>query len=140
MGGVIYEVLKISFRIPGHQWRKRVNSTSRDFQRMFGYSSLPVLSAPTSNRDKVHWVTRLSHCPSHSARARPLLPRPTGKERPVTGFRHELIGKFLAARYVRRLIGQGVASATIDYISLSAMSYGWTCFILSSMRLIPCRF
>jgi hypothetical protein len=27
-----------------------------------------------------------------------------GKEQPVTGFRHELIGKFLAARHVRRMI------------------------------------
>jgi hypothetical protein len=42
-----------------------------------------------------------------------------GKARPVTGFRHELIGKFLAARHVRRLIGQAADSATVDYISLS---------------------
>jgi hypothetical protein len=42
-----------------------------------------------------------------------------GKEQPVTGFRHELIGKFLAARHVRRMIGQGTGNAAIDYISLS---------------------
>src|SRR5262249_23931701 len=42
-----------------------------------------------------------------------------GKEQPVTGFSHELIGKFLAARHVRRMIGQGAESATVDYIGLS---------------------
>src|ERR1019366_8021728 len=42
-----------------------------------------------------------------------------GKQQPVTGFRHELIGKVLAARHVRRMIGQGAGSATVDYISLS---------------------
>jgi len=42
-----------------------------------------------------------------------------GKEQPVTGFRHELIGKFLAARHVRHIIGQGAGSATVDYITLS---------------------
>jgi len=30
-----------------------------------------------------------------------------GREQLLTGFRHELIGKFLAARYLRRLIAQG---------------------------------
>jgi hypothetical protein len=42
-----------------------------------------------------------------------------GKGQPVTGFRHELIGKFLAARHVRRIIGLGADSATVDYVSLS---------------------
>jgi hypothetical protein len=42
-----------------------------------------------------------------------------GKEQPVTGFRHELIGKFLAARHVRRIIGQDADSAPVNYISLS---------------------
>jgi len=41
-----------------------------------------------------------------------------GKEQPVTGFRHELIGKFLAARHVRRMIGPG-AQAGVDYVGLS---------------------
>ena len=36
-----------------------------------------------------------------------------GKEQPVTGFRHELIGKFLA------VIAQGADSATLDCVSLS---------------------
>jgi hypothetical protein len=43
---------------------------------VFGCGSLPVLSAPTSNRDKMHRVTRLSHWPSHSARTWPPLPCP----------------------------------------------------------------
>jgi len=42
-----------------------------------------------------------------------------GREQPVTGFRHELIGKFLAARHVRHQVQQGPDSATVDYISLS---------------------
>jgi ligand-binding sensor domain-containing protein len=42
-----------------------------------------------------------------------------GKEQPVTGFRHELIGKFLAARHVRRIIEQGAVGSAVDYISLS---------------------
>jgi len=42
-----------------------------------------------------------------------------GKEQPVTGFRHELIGKFLAARQVRRIIERGADRTTVDYISLS---------------------
>lgn len=42
-----------------------------------------------------------------------------GKEQPVTGFRHELIGKFLAARHARLIIRQNAGSATVDYISLS---------------------
>jgi hypothetical protein len=42
-----------------------------------------------------------------------------GKEQPVTGFRHELIGKFLAARHVRRAIMQAPGSTPVDYITLS---------------------
>jgi hypothetical protein len=42
-----------------------------------------------------------------------------GLEQPVTGFRHELIGKFLAARHVRRIIARGTNDTTADYISLS---------------------
>jgi hypothetical protein len=42
-----------------------------------------------------------------------------GREQPVTGFRHELIGKFLAARHVRRMIEQDTAGPAIDYIKLS---------------------
>jgi len=42
-----------------------------------------------------------------------------GIEQPLTGFRHELIGKFLAARYLRRLIAQGRRKSTVDYITLS---------------------
>ena len=42
-----------------------------------------------------------------------------GREQPVTGFRHELIGKFLAARHVRSMIGQAAGGATIRYINLS---------------------
>jgi hypothetical protein len=42
-----------------------------------------------------------------------------GMERPVTGFRHELIGKFLAARHVRHAIQQGASPAVVDYVSLS---------------------
>jgi len=41
-----------------------------------------------------------------------------GKEQPVTGFRHELIGKFLASRHVRQEIQRGVDSA-VDYVRLS---------------------
>jgi ligand-binding sensor domain-containing protein len=41
-----------------------------------------------------------------------------GQEKPVNGFRHELIGKFLAARHVRRMIGQG-SNGTLDYVTLS---------------------
>jgi hypothetical protein len=42
-----------------------------------------------------------------------------GQEKPVNGFRHELIGKFLAARHVRRMIGQGSKETPVDYITLS---------------------
>ena len=37
----------------------------------------------------------------------------------MNGFRHELIGKFLAARHVRRIIGQGAKDTPVDYITLS---------------------
>jgi hypothetical protein len=39
-----------------------------------------------------------------------------GKRQPVTGFSHELIGKFLAARHLRRAIAQKTA---VDYVALS---------------------
>jgi hypothetical protein len=42
-----------------------------------------------------------------------------GREQPVTGFSHELIGKFLAARYLRRLIAQGPGNSAVDYVTLS---------------------
>jgi hypothetical protein len=42
-----------------------------------------------------------------------------GKEQPVTGFRHELIGKFLAARHVRRIIERRTDSTKTDYVNLS---------------------
>jgi hypothetical protein len=42
-----------------------------------------------------------------------------GKEQPVTGFRHELIGRFLASRHVRRMICQGAVNSSVDYIALS---------------------
>jgi ligand-binding sensor domain-containing protein len=41
------------------------------------------------------------------------------RNQPVTGFRHELIGKFLAARHVHRAIRQGQNSTDTDYIGLS---------------------
>jgi ligand-binding sensor domain-containing protein len=42
-----------------------------------------------------------------------------GSERALIGFRHELIGKFLAARHLRRLIESGATPATINYVKLS---------------------
>jgi hypothetical protein len=42
-----------------------------------------------------------------------------GREQLLTGFRHELIGKFLAARYLRRLIAQGPGNSGVDYVTLS---------------------
>jgi ligand-binding sensor domain-containing protein len=42
-----------------------------------------------------------------------------GKERLVTGFRHELIGKFLAARHVRRAMTGAGVKTPVDWISLS---------------------
>jgi ligand-binding sensor domain-containing protein len=43
-----------------------------------------------------------------------------GKQQPVTGFSHELIGKFLAARHLRRAITQGGGRTVVDYVALSA--------------------
>jgi ligand-binding sensor domain-containing protein len=42
-----------------------------------------------------------------------------GKERPVTGFRHELIGKFLASRHVRRSIARVPSKTKLNYVLLS---------------------
>jgi hypothetical protein len=42
-----------------------------------------------------------------------------GREQSLTGFRHELIGKFLAARFLRRVIVQVPGDSVVDYISLS---------------------
>jgi len=42
-----------------------------------------------------------------------------GREQPLTGFSHELIGKFLAARHLRRLIGEGSGVSVVDYVKLS---------------------
>jgi ligand-binding sensor domain-containing protein len=42
-----------------------------------------------------------------------------GKEEPVTGFSHELIGKFLASRHVRRMIEKGASGDGIDYVGLT---------------------
>ena len=42
-----------------------------------------------------------------------------GKQTPVIGFRHELIGKFLAARHVRRAVMQGKEKTDVDYVGLS---------------------
>lgn len=48
-----------------------------------------------------------------------------GKERSATGFRHELIGKFLASRHVRRSIAQAHPTTTVDYVTLSG-DYLWS--------------
>ena len=42
-----------------------------------------------------------------------------GREQPLTGFSHELIGKFLASRYLRRSIMQGSDTSVVDYVKLS---------------------
>ena len=42
-----------------------------------------------------------------------------GREQLVTGFRHELIGKFLAARHIRHAIEQAPNTASVDYLTLS---------------------
>jgi hypothetical protein len=42
-----------------------------------------------------------------------------GREQPLTGFSHELIGKFLAARHLRRFIAQGSGVSGVDYVTLS---------------------
>jgi hypothetical protein len=43
-----------------------------------------------------------------------------GREQALTGFRHELIGKFLAARHLRHVIERGsAASNVVDCITLS---------------------
>jgi ligand-binding sensor domain-containing protein len=43
-----------------------------------------------------------------------------GRDQPLTGFRHELIGKFLAARHIRRLITEDSKPSAVDYIALTA--------------------
>jgi hypothetical protein len=43
-----------------------------------------------------------------------------GKAREVIGFRHGLIGKFLAARHLHRAIRQEAGTQTVDYLALSA--------------------
>src|SRR5262249_2392435 len=93
----IYEVVNGGFGVTGHQWNDRIELTPRDFQRMCRRPSFPVLSSPTINRDKMHWVTGRSHCPSHSTRTRPLLPCPDAlrelwrclRERSTVGFHGE---------------------------------------------------
>jgi len=42
-----------------------------------------------------------------------------GREQSLTGFSHELIGKFLAARYLRRSIAQRPGNSLVDYVALS---------------------
>jgi hypothetical protein len=42
-----------------------------------------------------------------------------GIEQPLIGFGHELIGKFLAARHLRRSIAQGSGNLGVDYVALS---------------------
>jgi hypothetical protein len=43
-----------------------------------------------------------------------------GKPREVIGFRHELIGRFLAARYLHRAICTVAAQPAVDYIALAS--------------------
>jgi hypothetical protein len=57
--GVIYEIVNLARRI-SNGW----------------CLSFPILSTPTSDGHKMNWIARSVQCPSHTARARPLVPRP----------------------------------------------------------------
>jgi len=57
-----------------------------------------------------------------------------GKEQPVTGFSHELIGKFLAARHLRRAITQGSGKASVDYVAPSGDELWLDCSALLLTR------
>jgi hypothetical protein len=76
-----------------------------------------IAAEPNVNADSVATIAAAVHASQlfRSEVRRDIL----GREQPLTGFSHELIGKFLASRYLRRSITQGSGTSVVDYVKLS---------------------